>query len=55
VAIFSIDPIAIIAGSIPKRQQRLIEAWAGIHADELRSDWQLLQAGRQPAPIPPLA
>jgi hypothetical protein len=28
--IYSLDPIELIAGSLPKRQQRLVEAWAGI-------------------------
>lgn len=55
VAIFRIEPIAMIAGAMPKRQQRLIEAWAEIHEEELRSDWQLLQAGWKPLPIQPLA
>jgi hypothetical protein len=55
VAIFGIDPIELIAGELPKRQQRLVEAWAELHHDELRADWQLLQLGRRPKPIAPLA
>ena len=27
-AVFSISPVAQIAGSLPQRQQRLVEAWA---------------------------
>ena len=54
VAVFSISPVELIAGSIPQRQQRLVEAWAELHQDELLSDWQLLQDGRRPAPIQPL-
>ena len=54
VAVFSIDPVEIMAGSLPRRQQRLVEAWAELHQQELRNDWQLLQAGRSPAPIEPL-
>jgi hypothetical protein len=27
-AIFSIDPVELMEGSIPRRQTRLIEAWA---------------------------
>src|SRR5207245_6099180 len=30
-----IDPIELIAGSLPKRQQRLVEAWAELHQSEL--------------------
>ncbi len=52
--IFSLEPIELIAGSLPKRQQRLIEAWAELHKDELLADWRLLQSGRNPLPIRPL-
>lgn len=54
-AVFLISPVQLIAGSIPQRQQRLVEAWAELHQDELLADWQLLQAGRRPAPIQPLS
>jgi Domain of unknown function (DUF4160) len=54
VAVFSISPIALIAGSIPQRQQRLVEAWAELHQDELLADWNLLDQGRQPGRIAPL-
>lgn len=55
IAVFSIEPVAMIAGSLPQRQQRLVEAWAELHQAELRSDWELLQAGKTPAPIAPLS
>jgi Domain of unknown function (DUF4160) len=35
VAVFSIDPVELIAGSLPRRQQRLAEAWAELHQQEL--------------------
>jgi hypothetical protein len=54
VALFSISPIALVIGFLPQRQQRLVEAWAELHAAELLADWQLLEQGRKPAPIPPL-
>jgi len=54
VAVFSIAPITFVTGSIPQRQQRLVEAWAELHQDELLADWNLLQEGRRPAPIAPL-
>jgi hypothetical protein len=55
VAVFSIDPVDLIAGALPKRQIRLVEAWAELHQTELRADWQLLQTGRRPLSIEPLA
>ena len=54
VAVFSISPVALIIGFIPQRQQRLVEAWAELHEEELLSDWQLLEQGRKPSPITPL-
>lgn len=54
VGIFSLSPIELIAGVLPRRQQRLVEAWAELHEDELLNDWQLLQAGQPPQAIAPL-
>ena len=54
VAIYSIDPIGLISGTLPRRQQRLVEAWAELHQSELQADWQRLQMGQRPLPIEPL-
>lgn len=54
VAVFSIDPVEMIAGELPRRQMRLVEAWAELHQIELGDVWRRLQAGRGPAPIEPL-
>ena len=54
VAVVGLDPIDIIAGNLPRRQLRLVEAWAELHQHELMADWELLQAGEAPLPIPPL-
>ena len=54
VGVFSVDPVAMIAGSLGTRQRRLVEAWAELHEAELRNDWERLQEGRRPAPIDPL-
>lgn len=54
VAIYGIEPIELIAGSLPRRQQRLLEAWAEMHQAELQSDWERLQDGRPALPIAPL-
>ena len=34
VAVFSIDPVEQIAGSLSRRSRRLVEAWAELHQDE---------------------
>jgi hypothetical protein len=54
VAIVAIDAIELLAGGLPRRQQRLVEAWAEIHQRELLEDWDRLQAGRPPLGIEPL-
>lgn len=33
VAVFSLDPIELIAGSLPRRQRRFVEAWAELHQE----------------------
>jgi hypothetical protein len=54
VAIVSLDPVDVIAGELPRRQKRLVEAWAELHQDELLADWARLQTGQTPLPIDPL-
>ena len=54
VAIYTLSPIELMAGSLPRRQRRLVEAWAELHEDELLADWQLLQSGHASLPIAPL-
>ena len=54
VGIFGIDPVEMLAGALPARQRRLVEAWAELHQAELRADWQRLQEGHKPVTIEPL-
>lgn len=54
VAIFGIDSVELIAGSLPRPQQRFVEAWAELHRQELLANWESLQEGRLPARIEPL-
>ena len=54
VAVYQIDSVELLAGSLPKRQQRLVEAWAELHQHELLQDWERLQTGNIPLPIAPL-
>ena len=54
VGIFSIDPVEMIAGKLPARQKRFVEAWAELHLGELLVDWNRLQGGVAPLPIEPL-
>ena len=54
VAVYQIAPVEQISGSLPRRQARLVEAWAELHQQELLADWQRLQSGERPLPIAPL-
>jgi hypothetical protein len=38
-ASFTIDPPAVLAGAMPRRQQHLILAWTELHRDELLANW----------------
>jgi hypothetical protein len=53
-AVFSIDPVELIAGDLPRRQCRLVEAWAELHKEELMQDWRLVESKNIPNPIQPL-
>jgi len=55
VAVYGIDPVDLISGSLPRRQQRMVEAWAELHQAELLADWRRLQAGQSPLPVQPLS
>ena len=54
VAVFGIGPVELISGALPRRQARLVEAWAELHEAELLADWERLHAGQRPLPIVPL-
>ena len=54
VGIFGIDRIERLAGSLPRRQERLVLAWAELHQEDLLSNWQVLQQGHPPVKIEPL-
>jgi hypothetical protein len=47
VAVVGLDPVELIAGSLPRRQRRFVEAWAELHQKELMEDWERLQAGHR--------
>jgi hypothetical protein len=44
----------IIAGELPRRQLRLVEAWTELHAEELNVDWELAASTKPLNPIDPL-
>jgi hypothetical protein len=40
MASFTIDPPALLAGSMPRKQLHLILAWAELHQEELMDNWE---------------
>lgn len=53
-ASLSIADGSILAGSIPARQLKMVQAWIEIHKDELYADWELAITGEEPFRIAPL-
>jgi hypothetical protein len=53
-AIFSIDTCEMPEGDLPKKQRKLVEAWAELNRDELQADWKLAQNDELPFNIDPL-
>ncbi len=53
-ASLGIDDGEILAGDLPRKQLRLVQAWMELHRDELMADWQLAVAGEMPYRIDPL-
>lgn len=50
----SISEGEILAGTLPKKQLRLVQAWIELHRDELIADWELAVHGEKPYKILPL-
>ncbi len=44
----------ILAGELPRKQLRLVQAWIELHRDELMADWELAVEGETPYKIAPL-
>lgn len=49
-----IDDGEILAGELPRKQLRLVQAWRELHRDELLADWDLAVSGENPYKIDPL-
>jgi hypothetical protein len=51
VASYTIDPPALLAGAMPRREQNLIMAWKELHQAELLENWRLIGQHLPPKPI----
>lgn len=54
-ATINIHTIELINGYLPRKQMRLVEAWAELHQEELLRNWAILMSGKEPFMIQPLA
>ena len=54
-AVFSILDGTLLAGKLPKRQRRLVQAWIEIRNEELAAAWELAVHGSAPQSIRPLS
>lgn len=53
-ASIGLDDGEILAGLLPRKQLRLVQAWIELHRDELMADWALASSGEPPYKIDPL-
>lgn len=53
-ASISIADGEILAGEIPRKQLRLVQAWIELNRDALSADWDLAKSGENPYKISPL-
>ncbi len=44
----------ILAGELPRKQLKLVQAWIELRKDELMADWELAVTGNEPYKIQPL-
>ena len=44
----------VLAGELPRKQLRLVQAWIELHHDELMADWELATSNENPYKIDPL-
>jgi hypothetical protein len=52
--VFAIESGDMLAGELPKKQTRLVQAWIELHSEELMADWEIALAGELPYKIDPL-
>ena len=54
-AVFDIESLELIAGKLTRRARKLVLEWARAHQEELRENWDLARAHKQPKSIDPLS
>lgn len=50
----SLADAEVLAGGLPRKQLRLVQAWIELHREELFANWDLAASGELPYKIDPL-
>lgn len=45
-AVYTIESLEILRGSLPRRAHAMVAEWALLHRQELRTNWNLAREGR---------
>ncbi len=53
-ALININTLELMEGSLPKKQLRLVLAWAELHQEELIANWDIAMNSELPFKIEPL-
>lgn len=53
-ASIGIEEGEVLAGELPRKQLRLVQAWIELRRDELMAGWELAASGENPCKIAPL-
>ena len=53
-ASIKIEDGELLAGELPRKQLRLVQAWIELHKDELFANWEIAVNGENPYKIRPL-
>ena len=53
-ATVDLNTCEFIVNNLPKKQAKFVLAWAEIHKEELKANWQLASQGESPFKIEPL-
>jgi hypothetical protein len=53
-AVYTIETLELLRGSLPRRAHSLVVEWATLHREELRTNWVRARSGERLATITPL-
>jgi len=53
-AVYQLPNGEVLEGSLPSKQNKLVQAWIVLHSEELMADWKLAASGTTPYKIEPL-